>query len=290
MDKTIEKSFAKLNLALDVVSKRADGYHELSMIMQSIELHDIVAIEKRNDEKILISCDKHYIPTDERNIAHKAATVFMNNFSERFGVNIDIQKNIPCGAGLAGGSANAASVLIGLNKLLSFPLSDEVLMKIGESVGADVPFCIASQLSGENFCAVAEGVGEKLTPIENNIDATYVLVKPKFSVSTKWAFENFDISKISKCPNVEKVIAGLASNDVGMVSENTANVLEDVVITRYPLIEKLKNDMRNFGSEFCLMSGSGSTVFGMFDDKRKAFKAYEYFEKSQEFVFITSQR
>jgi len=176
--------------------------------------------------------------------------------------------------------------LIGLNKLANFPFNNDKLMKIGKTIGADVPFCIASQLTNGNFCAHASGIGEKLSPIENNTDVTYVLVKPKFSVSTKWAFEHFDISKMSKQPNIDAVVAGIENNDIETVAKNTANVLEGVVAARYPMIERLKNDMRNFGCKFCLMSGSGSTVFGVFDDKRKAFRAYEYFDKTQEFTWI----
>ena len=286
MTKTTEKSFAKLNLALDVISRLENGYHELSMIMQSIELHDIVTVELQTRNEILISCNKDYIPTDERNVAYKAAAAFMDEFGERFGVNIDIQKSIPVGGGLAGGSSNAASVLIGLNKLTRFPFDNEVLMKIGKTVGADVPFCMAAQLAKEDFCAIAEGIGEQLTPIENKIDAIYVLVKPKFSISTKWAFTNLDIAKVSRHPNISAVVSGIKDGDFNIVAKNTANVLEGVVSARYPLIEKLKNDMRSFGSKFCLMSGSGSTVFGAFDDKRKAYSAFEHFDKTQEFAWI----
>jgi len=286
ISKVSEKSFAKLNLALDIISRLENGYHELSMIMQSIELCDFVAIERREDGEIQISCDKDFIPINEQNIAFKAANAFMTEFGEPFGISIDIQKNIPAGGGLAGGSSNAASVLIGLNKLANFPFDNETLMRIGKTVGADVPFCIAAQLAKGEFCALATGIGEKLTQIENKIDVTYVLVKPKFSISTKWAFENVDISKMSKHPNIDAVIEGLNTDDVDMISKNMANVLERVVAARYPLIEKLKNDMRNFGCKFCLMSGSGSTVFGAFDNQRKAFKAFEHFDKTQEFAWI----
>jgi 4-diphosphocytidyl-2-C-methyl-D-erythritol kinase len=160
-------------------------------------------------------------------------------------------------------------------------------MEIGKSVGADVPFCIAAQLANGKLCAFATGIGERLTPIDNLTGVTFVLVKPKFSASTKWVFENLDISKISKRPDIEQVVAGINSGDVEKIAQNTVNVLEGVVAARYPLIEKLKNDMRNFGSRFCLMSGSGSTVFGAFDDKRKAYKAYEHFEKMSDFVWMS---
>jgi len=286
MIKTTEKSFAKLNLALDVLFERDDGYRELSMIMQAIPLCDVVSISKTSGTEILVSCDKFHIPSGEKNIAYQAASVFMSELGEPFGIEISIEKNIPSGAGLAGGSANAASVLIGLNKLADFPFDVEKLAALGKSVGADVPFCIAAQLSGGEYCAIAEGIGEILTPITPLSDVNFVLVKPKISISTKWTFANLDISKISRRPNIELVVEGIAESDLAKIAQNTANVLEGVVAARYPLIEKLKNDMRNFGSRFCLMSGSGSTVFGVFDDKRKAYQAFEHFERTQDFAWI----
>ena len=286
MNETIERSYAKLNLALDVLRRRDDGYHELAMIMQSIDLGDIVTVRKTATADISISCDNPYIPTDERNIACKAAYAFMDELDESFGVNIDIQKNIPIGGGLAGGSANAASVLIGLNKIANLPFDNQKLSEIGKAVGADVPFCIAAQLADRKYCAVAEGIGERLTPISPLTDVVYVLVKPKFSVSTKWVYGNLDVSKISRRPDIEQVIAGIEACDIGKIAKNTANVLEGVTIGRYPLIEKLKNDMRSCGARLSLMSGSGSTVFGVFDDKRKAYKAFEHFEKLRGFVFM----
>jgi len=287
MNETIEKSFAKLNLALDVLSRRDDGYHELSMIMQSVELHDIITIKKTPKPDISISCNKYYIPTNEANIAYKSAKAFIDLLNERAGVEINIEKKIPVGAGLAGGSANAASVLLGLNKIFGNPFELEKLMELGRSVGADVPFCMAAQMTGGNYCALAEGIGDKLTQIPNLTDVVYLLVKPKISVSTRWVYENLDVTKISRHPDIEKVVEGLALGDISLVSQNTANVLEGVVLARYPMIEKLKNEMRNSGAKFSLMSGSGSTVFGVFDDRRRAYKAYEYFEKSQKFVWMS---
>jgi len=285
MNETIERSYAKLNLALDVLRRRDDGYHDLSMIMQAIDLCDIVTVRKTAAD-ISMACDNPYIPTDERNIAYKAAKAFMGELIEPFGVDINIQKKIPIGGGLAGGSANAASVLIGLNKIANLPFDNQKLMEIGKTVGADVPFCIAAQLAEGKYCALAEGIGERLTPISPLCDVIYVLVKPKFSVSTKWVYGHLDVSKISKRPDIEQVIAGVEACDIAQIAKNTANVLEGVTIGRYPLIEKLKNDMRSHGARLSLMSGSGSTVFGVFDDKRKAYKAFEHFEKTQGFVFI----
>jgi len=287
--KTIEKSYAKLNLALDVLNRRDDGYHDLHMVMQSISLHDVVTVQKTTGADISISCNLPYIPTCEKNIAHKTAKVFMNELEKSFGVNIDIQKNIPAGSGLAGGSANAASVLIGLNKLHNFPFDDEKLIEIGKAAGADVPFCIAAQLSNGTYCAVAKGIGEKLTKITPLDGVVFVLVKPKISISTKWAFGQLDTDRISRRPNIDQVIEGIKDGDIAKIAQNTANVLEGVVSERYPSIEKLKNDMKNFGARFSLMSGSGSTIFGGFDDKRKAYRAFEHFEKLRHFTWMSGK-
>jgi len=286
MNEITLQSYAKLNLALDVLRRRDDGYHELAMIMQSIALCDIVTLTK-TDAGISISCDNPRIPIGEKNIAYKAAQTFFAQLGKQFGVNIHIEKNIPSGAGLAGGSANAASVLIGLNELTEFPFSPERLTELGKTVGADVPFCVSAQLANGNFCAISEGIGEILTPITPLDGVIFVLVKPKFPVSTKWAFENLDISKISRRPNIEKIVKALAKRDIAKISKNTANALEGTVTARYTLIEKLKNEMKAAGGKLCLMSGSGSTVFGVFDDKTKAHKAFEHFEQTQDFAWIS---
>ena len=274
------KSYAKINLALDVIKKREDNYHELSMIMQSIGLYDTLTINKTDKAGINLSSDKPYLPTDSKNVAYKATELFFQRAEIKCGIDIFIEKNIPVGAGLGGGSSNAAAVLLALNDIFGQPIKHEELIELGKTAGADVPFCM---LGG---CAHAGGIGEKLTSINSALNVTYVLVKPKLSISTSEVYQGLDISQIDSRPDIDEVISGITAGDIRKISANTANVLESVVLKRHPGIEKLKIKMKNFGAKIALMSGSGSTVFGMFTDKHKAYKAYEYFEGTEDFAWL----
>ncbi|MDD3223454.1 MAG: 4-(cytidine 5'-diphospho)-2-C-methyl-D-erythritol kinase [Clostridium sp.] len=274
------KAYGKINISLDVVGKRDDGYHLLKMIMQSIDLYDEINLDKI-DSGIEITCNKQYVPTDERNIAYKAAKIFLEKYKIKGGVHIDINKNIPVAAGLAGGSTDAASVLRGLSKLYDVHVSPKKLMKMGLSIGADVPYCIIGQT------AICEGIGEKirkLKPFKNNI---LVLVKPKFGVSTKEVYKNFDITKVYKHPRTELLIEAMKKGDLEYVSCNMKNLLENVTLQKYPTLRNIKEKMINLGATGAMMSGSGPTIFAFFEDMQKAQNCFLNMKKEYEDTFIT---
>ena len=274
------KAYAKINIALDVVGKRDDGYHLLRMIMQTIDLYDIIEIEKINSG-IRLQCNKHYVPTDERNLAYKAAKLFMETYSITDGVNINLIKNIPVSAGLAGGSTNAAGVLKLMNKLFDVNADDEQLRSLGLRLGADVPYCISG---GTALC---EGIGEKITqlkPFENKI---LVLIKPPFGVSTKEVYKNFDLSKVIFHPKIEELIQGMENDDVYFVAKKKKNLLENVTLKKHKLISNIKEEVKLNNAIGTMMSGSGPTVFAFFEDMLKAQNCYENMKKKYKDVFIT---
>lgn len=264
---------AKINLSLDILKKRKDGYHELKMIMQTVSLYDEISIEKNN--KICIDSNKKNIPLNNKNLAWKAAELFFENTKIKGGCSIYLKKNIPDGAGLGGGSSDAATVLLALNNIYETNLSNEKLIKISTKIGADVPFFII-----KGTC-LAEGIGEKLTKIENNTNPYILIYKPDFSISTKWAYENVNLNNKPKY-NIENIVKNLMKSDYKF--EGIFNYLEYVSISKYPEIETIKNKMKSLGATSSLMSGSGSSVFGIFDDEIKAKKALESFEKNKTFL------
>ena len=264
---------AKINLSLDIIKKRLDGYHELKMIMQTISLYDELYIDA--DNKISLSCNKTNIPLDCRNLVWKAAELFFSYTNINKGCKIHLIKNIPDGAGLGGGSSDAATVLIALNEIYNTNLSNKELCDLSVKIGADVPFFI---LKGT---CLAEGMGEKLTKIENKTNPYILIYKPEFSISTKWAYENL---KFDNKPtyNIENIINNLKISDYKF--NDIFNYLEDVSISKYPEIFKIKQTMINLGATATLMSGSGSSVFGIFDNKIKAEQALLHFEKNRVFL------
>lgn len=272
------KGRAKINLSLDVLSKRDDGYHNVKMIMHQIDLYDEILL-KEIESGILINTDLDYLPNDQENIAYKAAKLMIDKYSINKGVFIDIKKNIPVAAGLAGGSTDAASVMIGLNKMWSIGASKLELMQMSIVLGADVPFCI---LGG---CALAEGIGEKLTSI-NGIDQWVVICKPNIRVLTAEVYKKLDTNKITTHPNTNLVINSLQNNDIYELSKNLVNVLETVTENDFPIIKKIKKKMIDYGAIGALMSGSGPTVFGLYKDYNKAKKAYESLSKIYRQTFL----
>ncbi|MBY0755718.1 4-(cytidine 5'-diphospho)-2-C-methyl-D-erythritol kinase [Clostridium sardiniense] len=274
------KAYAKVNIALDVIGKREDGYHLLRMIMQAIDLYDEILIEKI-DKGIRINCNKPYVPTDERNLAYKAAKLFMDKFNIKSGVNITINKNIPVSAGLAGGSTDCAAVLKLMNKMFKTNLSDQELMDLGVKLGADVPYCI---IGGTALC---EGIGEKITKLKPFKDKILVLVKPPFGVSTKVVYQEFDLSKVVFHPNVEGLIKNIEEDNLKYVASNMKNLLENVTLAKYKEIISIKQSMIECGSIGSMMSGSGPTVFAFFDDMVKAQKCYDIMKKKYKDVCIT---
>ena len=274
------KAYAKVNISLDIVGKREDGYHLLEMIMQSIDLYDELNIEKQNKD-ITIKCNKPYVPTDERNLAYKAAKLFIEKYNINSGVNISIKKNIPVCAGLAGGSTDGAAVLKAMNKIFGVEASDEELMELGLKLGADVPYCI------KGGTALCTGVGEKVTELKNFKDKILVLVKPPFGVSTKSVYQEFDLSKVRSHPNTEIIIKAIEENDLKLVSNNMKNLLENVTLRKHKVLINIKEEMRALGSIGAMMSGSGPTVFAFFDDMLKAQRCFEKMKLKYNDVFIT---
>lgn len=279
MDALTVKAFAKINLSLDVLGTLENGYHEVKMVMQTVSLFDTVELEKR-DEGISLSCSLHFLPTGPENLAYRAAEAFFKETGISGGVRIYLKKHIPVGAGLAGGSSNAAAVLTGLNNLYSANLSTRKLCEIGATLGADVPYCI---IGGTRL---AEGIGEKLSPLPRLPYCHIVLVKPSFSISTKWAYDNIDACPSIKHPPTDKLIEALHNNDLNAICDNMGNVLEDVSIAHHPILQEVKADLISLGALGAQMSGSGPTVFGIFDDGEKAQKAKEILWKKYKTAYV----
>lgn len=272
MNSIILKGRAKINLTLDVVGKRENGYHDLEMIMQTVNLYDTIYIRKTKVPGVRLKSNYSWLPTNEKNIAYRAAELFFEESGIRGGVAIEITKRIPVAAGLAGGSTDAAATLVGLNRLYETGYSKEKLMEMGLKLGADVPFCIA------RGTMLAEGIGEELTPLVPMPTTYVVLVKPSFSASTAVVYKSLDINNIKKHPDTQRVIKALEEGNVKEIAENMSNVLEEVTISMYPEIEDIKEGFRKNGALGTMMSGSGSTVFGLFETEEAAKKASRYFK------------
>ena len=261
------KALAKINLGLDVLGRRENGYHDVRMVMQSIYLYDNVTIEKTEETGIQISTNLYYLPLDENNIAYKAAKMLMDEFRISSGVKIVLDKHIPVAAGMAGGSSNAAAVLVGMNRLFGLGLSQQELMERGVKLGADVPYCVM------RGTVLAEGIGEILTPLYP-LPKCYVLIaKPAISVSTKVVYEKLDSKEIENHPNIDAILEGLKEQDLRKVVSSMGNVLEQVTVDDYPIIDEIKKVMMQAGALNAMMSGSGPTVFGIFEDKKTAKEA-----------------
>ncbi|MBS6501932.1 MAG: 4-(cytidine 5'-diphospho)-2-C-methyl-D-erythritol kinase [Clostridium sp.] len=274
------KAYAKVNISLDIVGKREDGYHLLEMIMQSIDLYDEIVIEKQKKE-ITIKCNKPYVPTDERNLAYKAAQLFIEKYDIDSGVNINIKKNIPVCAGLAGGSTDAATVLKIMNSLFNINASDEELMILGLKLGADVPYCI------KGGTALCKGIGEEVTALKGFKDKVIVLVKPPFGVSTNSVYQEFNIEKARNHPNTNLIIDAINNDNLKMVCDNMKNLLENVTLRKHKILINIKEEMRHNGAMGTMMSGSGPTVFAFFDDMLKAQRCFEKMKEKYSDVFIT---
>ena len=275
-----ENAYAKVNITLDVVGKREDGYHLLKMIMQNIDIYDVITIEKI-ESGIEITCNKPYVPTDERNLAYKAAKLFKDTFNITSGVSINIKKNIPVAAGLAGGSTDCAAVLKIMNKLFQVNADNEKLMELGVKLGADVPYCI------DGGTALCEGIGEVLTTLKPFKNHIIVLVKPPFGVSTKEVYKNFDLGRVKNHPETDKVIAYMNEDNLYEVAKNMKNLLENVTLKKHKIISSIKSEMESLGAIKAMMSGSGPTVFAFFDDMMKAQRCYDEMKKKYNDTFIT---
>ncbi|KXZ38887.1 4-diphosphocytidyl-2-C-methyl-D-erythritol kinase [Alkalithermobacter thermoalcaliphilus JW-YL-7 = DSM 7308] len=276
------KSRAKINLSIDVVGKREDGYHFVEMIMQTIDLYDSIYIEEICEDKIIIHSKNKCVPLDENNIMHKAADMIKKKFNIEKGIKINLEKNIPIAAGMAGGSSNAAAVLVGLNTLWNLNMNEQDLLDLGLKLGADVPFCI------KGGAALAEGIGEKLTPIDT-VEGIFILIcKPDISVSTKDVYKQLDMSIVNERPNTQKILNYIKEKDILGLSSNMKNVLESVTEKKYPVIRKIKDEMLKNGALGSMMTGSGPTVFGIYKDKEKANYAKDILKNNYKETYVVA--
>lgn len=269
MDFIEKKAYGKLNLSLDIVGKREDGYHLVRMIMQTVNLYDVITIEKQRDSGIVLTTNQPDLPTDKDNLIYQAASLLMNEFQISDGVRIHLEKHIPIAAGMAGGSADCAATLTGINELFALGLSKEALQKRAVTLGADVPYCI---LGGT---ALSEGIGEVLTPVTDVVPCNLLLIKPNIDVSTKWVYTTLRWNELTSHPDIDGMIAALDNHSLKGVSDKMENVLETVTIPSYPVIQEIKDKMMELGAQNAMMSGSGPTVFGLFPDEEKGISAYE---------------
>lgn len=267
MDKIKLKALGKINLGLDVLGRRPNGYHDVRMVMQTVYLYDQILLEKTDKEGISLETNLFYLPVNENNLAYRAAKMLIDEFAIKEGVHISLEKHIPVAAGMAGGSSNAAAVLYGMNRLFHLGLTDQELMERGVKLGADVPYCIM------RGTVLAEGIGEELTPLPAMPKCHVLLAKPPISVSTQKVYEKLDAQEVTKHPDIDGILLGLQTGDLKKITSSMGNVLENVTITEYPQIERIKDVMKEEGALNAMMSGSGPTVFGIYDDKVLARRA-----------------
>lgn len=277
------QAFAKINLGLDVLGKREDGYHEVRMIMQTIRMYDQLDMRKSVEPGIHLTTNKKYIPVDENNLVWRAAKLMVDTCGIMEGVSIHLHKVIPVAAGMAGGSSDAAATLVGMNRLFHCGLSKEKLMELGVQIGADVPYCV---LRGT---ALAEGIGEKLTVLPPMPDCWILIGKPGISVSTKYVYTTLDLNTDTVHPDIDGMKKELEDGNLYGITERMGNVLQDVTIPAYPEVERIKEQMKTLGAVNAMMSGSGPTVFGIFDNEEKAQEACQKLRESGscQQVFLT---
>ena len=267
MDRLELKALGKINLGLDVLGRRENGYHDVRMVMQTVYLYDRIIMKKSKTPGIRLETNLYYLPVNENNLAYQAAQMLMDEFHIEEGVSIQLDKHIPVAAGMAGGSSFAAAVLFGMNRMFSLGLSQKELMERGVKLGADVPYCIM------RGTVLAEGIGEILTPLSPMPKCYVLIAKPAISVSTKMVYEKLDSHEIEDHPDIDGILAGLKAGDLKKVAGSMGNVLERVTVDAYPVIDQIKKMMIKEGALNAMMSGSGPTVFGIFEEKATARKA-----------------
>ncbi|MCR5798197.1 MAG: 4-(cytidine 5'-diphospho)-2-C-methyl-D-erythritol kinase [Eubacterium sp.] len=274
---------AKINLGLDVLRRRDDGYHDVKMIMQNIRLFDKLTLNKTKAPGITLKTNLSFLPTDDSNLVYKSAKLLMDEFDVKTGVEIDLFKRIPVAAGMAGGSSDAAACMIAVNILFDLGLSEEELKKRAVTLGADIPFCI------QKGTVLSEGIGEVLTDLPPAPDCNVLIVKPKFHVSTGFVYTNLVLDENSPHPDIDLMIKNIKDGDLESMCKNMGNILETVTIPEYPEIGDIKSKIMEFGALGSLMSGSGPTVFGLFKDEETANKARDYFRTNTNyFAFNTT--
>lgn len=265
------KAYGKINLGLDVLRKREDGYHEVRMIMQTVGIYDRIDLVYKEEPGITVETNLYYLPNNENNLVYKAADLLMKEFGIQKGVHIKLNKFIPVAAGMAGGSSDAAAVLFGVNKMFGLGLSKSQLMERGVKIGADVPYCVM------RGTALSEGIGEILTPLPPVPQCQVLIAKPAISVSTKFVYENLHANELrpEQHPDIDGMIEAIRNEDIYGIAGHFGNVLETVTIANYPVIQEIKDLMMEQGAIGSMMSGSGPTVFGLFTSPKAAADAYE---------------
>jgi len=264
----LEKASAKINLSLDVLHKRDDGFHEVEMIMTMVDLADRIEIHELPQDRITLSTHSGYIPLDEKNIAFQAAKLLKARYEVRQGVHIHLDKRIPVAAGLAGGSSDAAATLRGLNRLWRLDIPLDELQRLGAILGSDVPFCIGGGT------ALATGRGELLKAIESPPPCWVVLAKPPINVSTSAIYGKLNAKQIKSHPSTAELLEAIRTKNLDRLCQSMGNVLEEVTLGMYPIVRQLKECMENLGADGVLMSGSGPTVFGIVSKEIKARRIY----------------
>ena len=269
MDTLTRKAYAKINLGLDVLRRREDGYHEVKMIMQTVDIYDVLTFVKAPADVFRLSVDSAQIPDDDNNLVLKAARLLFATAGIDAGVEVTLQKNIPVAAGMAGGSTDAAATLIGLNALYDLRFTTEQLQEIGVKLGADIPYCI---MGGT---ALSQGIGEILRPLPAPPRAHLVIAKPDLMISTKYVYENLHANSLKMHPNIDGMIEALSNRDLIKMCSLMGNVLETVTEKENPIITQIKDLMKEQGATGALMSGSGPTVFGIFTEEEKARNCFQ---------------
>lgn len=284
IDKTIQRAYAKINIGLDVLRRRADGYHEVKMIMQTVDIYDELVLERRKEPGIELRMDNSELPSGGDNLICRAADLLFREKKITGGVNISLTKRIPIAAGMAGGSADAAAALRGVNELFDLGYSLKELQALGVGLGADIPYCLAGGTM------LSEGIGEILTPLPAPPAAHLVIAKPDINVSTAFVYGNLHADSLAWHPDIDGMIAALQKGDLDGITGRLGNVLETVTVKAHPVIEQIKELLRKQGAENALMSGSGPTVFGIFKEKETAARAAEAVERGQlaKQIFVTT--
>lgn len=284
IDKTTQRAYAKINIGLDVLRRRADGYHEVKMIMQTVDIYDELVLERRKEPGIELRMDNSDLPSGGDNLICRAADLLFREKEITGGVNISLTKRIPIAAGMAGGSADAAAALRGVNELFDLGYSLKELQALGVGLGADIPYCLAGGTM------LSEGIGEILTPLPAPPAAHLVIAKPDINVSTAFVYGNLHADRLAWHPDIDGMIAALQKGDLDGITGRLGNVLETVTVKAHPVIEQIKELLRKQGAENALMSGSGPTVFGIFKEKETAARAAEAVERGQlaKQIFVTT--
>lgn len=276
-----ERAYAKINLGLDVLRKRLDGYHEVRMVMQTIDLYDELYLKKLPKSEIIIHTNQKDLPIDQRNLVYKTAKLVLDTYHIPDGIEIYLQKNIPMASGMAGGSSDAAAMLRGLNRMFYLGLGIQELQNLGVRIGADVPYCI------QGGTCLAEGIGEKLNTLLNLPKMYFVIAKPEIAVSTKYVYENLNVNSIVEHPDIDKVLQGIMDRDIQKIAISSQNILELVTVKKYPIIQKIKEEILEYGALGSHMSGSGPTVFGIFKDEIGARECMKKIKpKGMEFINV----